>query len=157
MSKDRREAADRIHSASIHLLRRVNRVDSASMGISSARASALSVLVFGGPRLLGGLAEAERCKAPRMSSLFAAMEAEWVVREYHEFDRLLADGDCWLFGQELGVEFVHSFVVDRVDYFSAYSRFSGVPAAIRLCATARRIVTNDRRPVRRDPRNAPGI
>jgi DNA-binding MarR family transcriptional regulator len=87
MSKNRREAADRIHSASIHLLRRVTRVDSASMGISSARASALSVLVFGGPRSLGELAEAERVKAPTMSNLVAAMEAEGLVqREPHATD-----------------------------------------------------------------------
>src|SRR5947208_17151193 len=87
MSKDRREAADRIHSASIRLLRRVNRVDSASMGISAARASALSVLGFGGPRSLGELAEAERVKAPTMSKLVAAMEAEGLVRrEPHATD-----------------------------------------------------------------------
>ena len=87
MSRKGREAADRIHSASIHLLRRVNRVDSESMGISAARASALSVLVFGGPRSLGALAEAERVTAPTMSKLVAAMEAEGLVRrEPHATD-----------------------------------------------------------------------
>jgi DNA-binding MarR family transcriptional regulator len=79
-SSRKREAADRIHSAAIHLLRRVNRVDEEAMGISPARASALSVLVFGGPRTLTELAEAERVTAPTMSKLVTAMEREGLVR-----------------------------------------------------------------------------
>ncbi len=78
--RSRRDAADRIHSASIHLLRHVHRVDEDAMGITPARASALSVLVFGGARSLGELAEAERVKPPTMSRLVAAMEAEGLVR-----------------------------------------------------------------------------
>jgi len=39
--------ADRLHSAAIHLLRRVRKQDAAS-GEGPARLSALSVLVFGG-------------------------------------------------------------------------------------------------------------
>src|SRR3954451_9201482 len=76
----RREAADRIHSAAIHLLRRVRVVDEEAMPISQARASALSVLVFAGPRSLGELAEAERVTPPTMSRLVAAMEQEGLVR-----------------------------------------------------------------------------
>jgi DNA-binding MarR family transcriptional regulator len=79
-SESRREAADAIHSAAIHLLRRVRKVDEEAMGISPARASALSVLVFGGPRSLSELAEAERVTAPTMSKLVAAMEREGLVR-----------------------------------------------------------------------------
>jgi DNA-binding MarR family transcriptional regulator len=79
-SSPKREAADRIHSAAIHLLRRVNRVDEQAMGISPARASALSVLVFAGPRTLTELAEAERVTAPTMSKLVTAMEREGLVR-----------------------------------------------------------------------------
>jgi DNA-binding MarR family transcriptional regulator len=79
-SSAKREAADRMHSAAIHLLRRVNRVDDEAMGISPARASALSVLVFGGPRTLTELADAERVTAPTMSKLVAAMEREGLVR-----------------------------------------------------------------------------
>lgn len=82
MSRLRRESADRIHSASIHLLRRVREVDSAAMGISPARASALSVLVFGGARSLGELAAEERVTAATMSKLVAAMESEKLVRRY---------------------------------------------------------------------------
>src|SRR5437868_1846503 len=83
----RREAADAIHSAAIHLLRRASRSDSAS-GVSPARLSALSVLIFGGPRSVTELADAERVKVPTMSRLVAAMEAEGLVRRSpHERDR----------------------------------------------------------------------
>jgi DNA-binding MarR family transcriptional regulator len=44
------------------------------MGITPPQASALSVLVFGGPRTLAGLAAAEQVKPPTMSRLVAAME-----------------------------------------------------------------------------------
>jgi DNA-binding MarR family transcriptional regulator len=72
-------AADRIHSAAIHLLRRVREVDGV-MEITPARASALSVLVFGGPRTLTELARAERVTPATMSKLVSAMEAEGLVR-----------------------------------------------------------------------------
>jgi len=52
-----REAADRLHSAAIHLLRRARRTDPLT-GVSAAQLSALSVLVFGGPCMLGALAAA---------------------------------------------------------------------------------------------------
>ena len=75
-----------IHSAAIHLLRHVRVVDQ-EMGISAARASALSVLVFGGPRTLTELAQAEQVSAPTMSRLVGAMETEGLVRrERHEAD-----------------------------------------------------------------------
>ena len=45
------------------------------MGISPARASALSVLVFGGPRSLTELAAAEQVTTATMSKLVTAMEA----------------------------------------------------------------------------------
>lgn len=82
MSSTRREAADRIHSAAIHLLRRVREVDAEAMGISPARASALSVLVFGGPRSLTELARAEHVTTATMSRLVTAMEQERLVRRY---------------------------------------------------------------------------
>lgn len=81
-SSKRRDAVDLIHSAAIHLLRRVREVDAQAMGISPARASALSVLVFGGARSLNELAQAERVTAATMSRLVAAMEGEGLVRRY---------------------------------------------------------------------------
>lgn len=75
-----------IHSAAIHLLRHVRVVDE-EMGISAARASALSVLVFGGPCTLTELAQAEQVSSPTMSRLVRAMEDEGLVRrEPHEAD-----------------------------------------------------------------------
>lgn len=82
----RREVADGLHSAAIHLLRRVRRVDETS-GLSAARLSALSVVVFGGPTTLGGLARAEQVTAPTMSKLVDALEREGLVtREADERD-----------------------------------------------------------------------
>jgi DNA-binding MarR family transcriptional regulator len=82
MSSTKRDAADRMHSAAIHLLRRVREVDAQAMGISPARASALSVLVFGGARSLTELAAEEQVTSATMSKLVAAMEAEGLVRRY---------------------------------------------------------------------------
>jgi DNA-binding MarR family transcriptional regulator len=72
------EIATRLHSVAIHLLRRLAREDHA-LGLSAARLSALSVLVFGGPRTLGQLAAAEGVRPPTITRLVAAMEAEGLV------------------------------------------------------------------------------
>jgi DNA-binding MarR family transcriptional regulator len=78
--------ADRLHSAAIHLLRRLRRVD-AKTGLSGPRLSALSVVVFGGPLTLGELAAAEQVKPPTMTRLVRALEAHrLVVREPDEHD-----------------------------------------------------------------------
>jgi DNA-binding MarR family transcriptional regulator len=73
------EAADRFHSAAIHALRHVRREDPAS-GLSPARLSALSVLVFVGPRTLGELAAAEQVRPATMSPIVRALEADGLVR-----------------------------------------------------------------------------
>src|ERR671936_1538942 len=73
------EAADRFHSAAIHALRHVRREDPAT-GLSAARLSALSVLVFGGPRTLGELAAAEHVKPPTMTRIVRALEEDGLVR-----------------------------------------------------------------------------
>jgi DNA-binding MarR family transcriptional regulator len=78
--------ADRLHSAAIHLLRRVRRVDDES-GLTAARLSALSVLVFGGETTLGGLARAEQVSAPTMSRLVTTLERDGLARrEPHDAD-----------------------------------------------------------------------
>lgn len=71
--------AARLHSIAIQLLRRVRR-DDAELGLSAARASALSVLVFGGSRTIGELATAEQVTPPSMTRLVASLEAEGYVR-----------------------------------------------------------------------------
>jgi DNA-binding MarR family transcriptional regulator len=67
--------ADRLHSAAIHLLRTLRREDQA-LGVGPAKLSALSVLVFGGPRSIGALARAEQVRLPTMSRLVSALERD---------------------------------------------------------------------------------
>jgi len=64
--------ATRLHSAAIRLLRLVRREDPAS-GLTGPRLSALSVLVFGGPTSLGGLAAAEQVSAPTMTRIVESL------------------------------------------------------------------------------------
>jgi DNA-binding MarR family transcriptional regulator len=73
------DIADKLHSAAIHLLRSLRRVDSAS-GLSASRMSALSVVVFAGPVTLGRLAEAEQVTAPTMTRMVRGMESDGLVR-----------------------------------------------------------------------------
>src|SRR2546423_3412504 len=72
-------AADRFHSAAIHALRHVRREDPAT-GVPPAQLSALSVLVFGGPRTLGELAAAEQVRPPTMTRIVQALEQQGLVR-----------------------------------------------------------------------------
>jgi len=73
-----RETADRLHSAAIHLLRRVRRSDPLT-GVPAAQLSALSVLMVG-PRTLGEMAAAEQVRPPTMSTLVGDMERAGLVR-----------------------------------------------------------------------------
>lgn len=76
-SATERETADRLHSAAIHLLRRLRRTD-ALTGVSPAQLSALSVLM-GGPRTLGELAAAEQVRPPTMTRIVQEMESAGLV------------------------------------------------------------------------------
>jgi len=71
-------AADRLHSAAIHLLRRLRKQDAAS-GVGPAQLSALSVLVFAGPKTLGELAAAEQVKPPTMSRVVAGLKRSRLI------------------------------------------------------------------------------
>src|ERR1700752_5388043 len=73
------ETADKLHSAAIHLLRRL-RVRDRESGIGPAQLSALSVLVFGGPRSLGELADAEQVRPPTMSRIVSGLAAAGLVK-----------------------------------------------------------------------------
>src|SRR5258708_12719748 len=74
------ETADRLHSAAIHLLRRL-RVRDRESGVGPAQLSALSVLVLGGgPRSLGELAEAEQGRPPTMSRIVAGFGRAGLVK-----------------------------------------------------------------------------
>lgn len=75
----RREVANRLHSAAIHLLRHAARRDVLSRQ-GPARLSALSVLVFGGPKTLGQLAAVEQVKPPTMSRIVAGLKRSGLAR-----------------------------------------------------------------------------
>ena len=77
--------ASRLHSAAIHLLRRLRREDDAS-GLTAPRLSVLSVVVFAGPRTLGELAAAEQVRPPTMTRLVAALQAQGLVRRVPDPD-----------------------------------------------------------------------
>jgi DNA-binding MarR family transcriptional regulator len=79
--RDAVRIADQLHSAAIHLLRRL-RVRDRESGIGPAQLSALFVLVFGGPRSLGELAEAEQVRPPTMSRIVAGLERAGLVRRH---------------------------------------------------------------------------
>ena len=73
------QLAQELNSVAIHLVRRLRRADE-SLGITPARLSALSVLVFGGPRTLTELAAAEQVAGPTMSRIVAALESDGLIR-----------------------------------------------------------------------------
>jgi len=72
------ETAERLHSASIHLLRKLRREDE-SGSLNAPRLSALSVIVFAGPITLGDLATAEQVRPPTMTHIVSALEQRGLV------------------------------------------------------------------------------
>ena len=67
--------ANAVHSAALRLLRRARTAD-VGMDLDGPRASALSVLVFGGPLPIGRLAAAEQVSPPAITKTVAALEAD---------------------------------------------------------------------------------
>src|SRR4051812_20759821 len=81
------EVANRLNSAAIHLLRRISRDDGAD-GVTGARLSALSVLVFGGAQSLSQLARREGVASPTMSRIVDGLVRDgFVERTTVEDDR----------------------------------------------------------------------
>jgi len=108
--------ADSLHSAAIHLLRRVRTQDSSS-GVGPAQLSALSVLVFGGPMRLGQLADAEQVKPPTMTRIVSGLEAAGLA------ERLPDRGDARrvrIRASAKGVRVLHSARHKRISYLSQY-------------------------------------
>jgi DNA-binding MarR family transcriptional regulator len=71
--------AERLNAAAIHVLRSLRATD-ARAPIGPAALSALSVLVFAGPRTVGELARAEQVRSPTMSGVLKGLESEGLVR-----------------------------------------------------------------------------
>ena len=109
-------AADRLHSAAIHLLRRVRLQDAAS-GVGPAQLSALSVLVFAGPRTLGELAAAEQVKPPTMSRIVAGLRRSRLIditRDLHDARRMRIRATA------KGTRMLQQGRQRRIDYLAAH-------------------------------------
>ncbi len=78
-----RSIADRLHSAAIHLLRRL-RVEDKALGLTGPRTSALSVIVFRGPLTMSALAEAEQVRRPTITRLIDGLERRGLVRRVND-------------------------------------------------------------------------
>jgi DNA-binding MarR family transcriptional regulator len=103
LSRVNRSVAERLHAAALHLLRRLRRHDDA-MGLTPARASALSIMVFGGEVTIGQLAQAEQVSAPTMTRLVVGMERDGLVRRKDD----PADGRIvWLAATAKGTRILH--------------------------------------------------
>ena len=98
------QLADALHSAAIHLLRRLRKSDAAS-GLSPARLSALSVIAFGGPLRISDLARAEQVRTPTMTPIVGALEEQGlIVRETDARDARAAILRATARGQKLMAE-----------------------------------------------------
>lgn len=75
---DPEDIADRLHSTAIHLLRQVRREDPAT-GLSAARLSALSVVVYGNYPTVSEIANAEQVSAATASRIVASLERDGLV------------------------------------------------------------------------------
>jgi len=107
--------AERLHAAAIHLLRRLRRQDDA-MGLTPARASALSIMVFGGRVTIGQLAQAEQVSAPTMTRLVVGLERDGLVRREDDAH----DGRVvWLKATAKGTRILHGGRRRRVQALAA--------------------------------------
>lgn len=117
--------ADRLHSASIRLLRQLRRQDAES-GVTAPHLSALSVLVFGGERTLGELAAAEGVRPPSMTRFVQNLERDGLVeREVDPADRRVVRVRATAAGERLLQEGRSRRVVDLA------ARLERLPAADR--------------------------
>jgi DNA-binding MarR family transcriptional regulator len=105
MPANRNDVALRLHAAAIHLLRTVRSQDR-QLGLTPARLSVLSILVFSGPHTLTQLTAAEQVAAPTMTKLIGGLERDgyverepsrldgrsWVIRATARAKRVLARG-----------------------------------------------------------------
>ncbi len=118
LASGRVAVADRLHSAAIHLLRRVRKQDAAT-GLGPAQLSALSVVVFAGPLTLGELAAAEQVKAPTMTRIVSALEQNGLVaRRVDSEDRRVVH----LRATAKGARVLHQARGRRIRYLAARLR-----------------------------------
>lgn len=75
---DSEEVAERLHAATIQLLRRIRSADKKT-GVSPARLSALTALVLEGSMPLGQLADVEQVKPPTMTNIVRGLQHDGLV------------------------------------------------------------------------------
>jgi DNA-binding MarR family transcriptional regulator len=109
-------AADRLHSAAIHLLRRVRGQDAAS-GVGPAQLSALSVLVFSGTKTLGELAAAEQVKPPTMSRVVAGLDRNRLIEITRDADDARR---MHIRASAKGVRLIHQGRKRRIQYLAEH-------------------------------------
>jgi DNA-binding MarR family transcriptional regulator len=73
------ETASLLNSVAIRLLRRIRESDRTATGLTAARASLLSVLVYGGPLPIGRLADIEQVTPPAITKLVDVLEKDGLV------------------------------------------------------------------------------
>ena len=112
------DAARNLNSAAIHLLRGMRAVDRVS-GLTPARLSALSVLVFGGPSTLGGLARAEDVAAPTMTRIVDGLVRLGLVVKVEHPD---SARQVLITPTDSGTELMHTAAQRRVDVIVAALR-----------------------------------
>jgi DNA-binding MarR family transcriptional regulator len=83
--KNSETIADQLHSAAIHLLRKLRKEDEGT-GLNAPRLSALSVIAFGGPITLGDLAATEQVRPPTMTRIVNALEEQDLVLKEQNTD-----------------------------------------------------------------------
>jgi DNA-binding MarR family transcriptional regulator len=137
--KGLRDAARELNSGSIHLLRGLRAVDRGA-GLTPARLSALSVLVFGGPRSLGRLAHDEDVAGPTMTRIVDGLVALGLaVREPHPDSarsvRIRATDEGELLMRQ-AAEARFDIIVDALEALTAADRTALVQAAPALTRLA---------------------
>ncbi|MHB1928821.1 MAG: MarR family winged helix-turn-helix transcriptional regulator [Acidimicrobiales bacterium] len=125
-------AAEALNSGAIHLLRAVRVVDREA-GLTPARLSALSVLVYGGPCTLGRLATAEGVTGPTMTRIVDGLVAlELAAREPHPDSARLV----WIRATEEGKLLMERARARRVEALVAAMRALPLASQQRISAVA---------------------
>ena len=130
------ETARDLNSAAIHLLRGMRAADRAS-GLTPARLSALSVLVFGGPCTLGQLARTEDVSGPTMTRIVDGLVTLGLATRDDHPD---SARQVLISATEAGLELMHEAAQLRIDV---------IVAALRSLPTAeRRAIVSASAPLR---------
>ena len=114
-----------LNSGAIHLLRSLAAVDRLA-GLTPARLSALSVIVFGGPQSLGALAAAEGVAGPTMTRIVDGLVAAGLAERRPDPE----DGRAVMIAPTVaGENLTHAAAGRRIAAIAA--AISGLPAADR--------------------------